>query len=89
MQVRCADNRATWKHYIPDFQMSKEAAMQRTDRPKEAAAQQGDQDLGVAGCIPFQGLSASCAAHADHGPCRLAPAYAVKFSWYATNKLAS
>lgn len=60
-----------------------QADMQITDRPKEAAAQQGDQDLGVAGCIPFQGSSASCAAHADHGPCRLAPAHAVKFRWYA------
>ena len=53
--------------------------MQETDRPEEAAAQQGDQDLAVIGCIPFQGSTASCAAHADPGPCHLAPAHAVKF----------
>lgn len=53
--------------------------MQETDRPEEAAAQQGDQDLGAAGCIPFQGSTASCAAHADYEPCHLAPAHAVKF----------
>lgn len=53
--------------------------MQETDHPEEAAAQQGDQDLGVAGCIPSQGSTASCAAHADSEPCHLAPAQAVKF----------